>query len=88
MFILVCVRITITCSEEGMLRINLKATYVSKDFSVEKYTHELSNAIVTTVNGLYCPTDLGRVWGRLDRDLLRHLMVWGRVQVCGIFPAR
>ena len=44
--------VTVTCGEKGTLRLNLKAVYITRDFSAKEFTRELTNEIVSAVNGL------------------------------------
>ena len=44
--------VTVTCGEKGTLRLNLKAVYITRDFSAKEFSRELTKEIVSAVNGL------------------------------------
>ena len=44
--------ITVTCSPDGRLRLNLKATYLSKNFAVEDFAKGIAQEINQALDGL------------------------------------
>ena len=44
--------LTVTCNEEGRLRLNLKATYLTADFSAKEFSKELAKEIGQALNCL------------------------------------
>ena len=44
--------ITVTCSSDGHLRLNLKATYLNEDFAVEDFAKGIAQEINQALDGL------------------------------------
>lgn len=44
--------ITVTCSSDGRLRLNLKATYLNEDFAVEDFAKGIAQEINQALDGL------------------------------------